>query len=152
MTVRVLLGPRTDWFTATRPGILATGRCVVTTLRSRVGIRLDGSALLRRISAERRSEGVVLGAVQVPAAGTPVIFLADHPAMGGYSVIGVVHPDDLPLAPRPGHTGAVQPCAFRFHPVYKEGPRLTVVGGGPLLHPPSKGSVRTGAPVTRRSR
>jgi len=37
----------------------------------------------------------VLGAIQVPADGQPLIFLADHPPTGGYPVIGVVHPDDL---------------------------------------------------------
>lgn len=41
------------------------------------------------------SEGTVLGAVQVPPHGRPVIFLADHPVTGGYPVIGVVNPDDL---------------------------------------------------------
>ena len=38
---------------------------------------------------------MVLGAVQVPPDGQPVVLLADHPPTGGYPVIGVVHPDDL---------------------------------------------------------
>ena len=38
---------------------------------------------------------MVLGAVQVPPNGQPVVFLADHPTTGGYPVIGVVVPDDL---------------------------------------------------------
>ena len=44
------------------------------------------------------------GALQVPADGRPVLFLADDPATGGYPVVGVVHPDDLWLAAqaRPG--------------------------------------------------
>ena len=37
----------------------------------------------------------MLGAVQVPPDGQPVVLLADHPATGGYPVVGVVHPDDL---------------------------------------------------------
>ncbi|ROT28244.1 biotin-dependent carboxyltransferase family protein [Micromonospora sp. HM5-17] len=98
VTLRVLPGPRADWFTAEAPDILTTGHYVVSTASNRIGIRLDGPALPRRITAELRSEGVVLGAVQVPAAGTPVIFLADHPTVGGYPVFGVVHPDDLPQA------------------------------------------------------
>jgi allophanate hydrolase subunit 2 len=44
---------------------------------------------------ELPSEGMVLGAVQVPPNGQPIVFLADHPTTGGYPVIGVVHPDDL---------------------------------------------------------
>jgi allophanate hydrolase subunit 2 len=33
-----------------------------------------------------------------------VLFLADHPTTGGYPVVGVVHPADIPLAAqaRPG--------------------------------------------------
>lgn len=47
---------------------------------------------------------MVLGAVQVPPDGQPVVFLADHPTTGGYPVIGVVPEADLPAAAqaRPG--------------------------------------------------
>ena len=38
---------------------------------------------------------MVLGAVQVPPNGQPVVFLRDHPTTGGYPVVGVVVPDDL---------------------------------------------------------
>jgi allophanate hydrolase subunit 2 len=38
---------------------------------------------------------MVLGAVQVPPEGRPVVFLSDHPTTGGYPVIGVVHPAAL---------------------------------------------------------
>ena len=62
---------------------------------NRVGLRLQGRAVPRRGAAELPSEGMVLGAVQVPPDGQPVVLLADHPATGGYPVVGVVHPDDL---------------------------------------------------------
>ena len=39
-------------------------------------------------------EGVVLGAVQLPPGGRPVVFLADHPTTGGYPVVAVVDPAD----------------------------------------------------------
>jgi allophanate hydrolase subunit 2 len=47
---------------------------------------------------------VVLGAVQVPPSGQPVLFLADHPVTGGYPVIAVVLDGDIDLAAqaRPG--------------------------------------------------
>jgi allophanate hydrolase subunit 2 len=47
------------------------------------------------VTRELPSEGVVLGAVQVPADGHPLIFLADPPTTGGYPVIGVVDTDTL---------------------------------------------------------
>ena len=66
------------------------------------GARLAGPALTRTKAGELPPEGLVLGAVQVPADGQPLIFLADHPTTGGYPVIGVVD-DVTPLAQaRPG--------------------------------------------------
>jgi allophanate hydrolase subunit 2 len=41
---------------------------------------------------------MVLGAVQVPPDGRPVVFLADHPTTGGYPVVAVVRQADLPAA------------------------------------------------------
>src|SRR5690606_42084462 len=67
---------------------------------NRIGLRTTGPALERARREELPSEGMVLGAVQVPPDGTPVVFLADHPTTGGYPVIAVVHPDDLPAAAR----------------------------------------------------
>jgi allophanate hydrolase subunit 2 len=41
---------------------------------------------------------VVHGAVQVPAGGQPVLFLADHPVTGGYPVVAVVVEADVDRA------------------------------------------------------
>jgi biotin-dependent carboxylase-like uncharacterized protein len=102
------LGPRDDWFTAEAVARLLTEAFTVSPLSNRVGARLAGPALIRAHAGELPSEGVVLGAVQVPADGQPLIFLADHPTTGGYPVIGVVD-DVTPLAQaRPGTT-------VRFH-------------------------------------
>ena len=60
------------------------------TAASRVGVRLDGPQLTRTRQAELPSEGLVIGAVQVPPDGQPVVMLADHPTTGGYPVIAVV--------------------------------------------------------------
>lgn len=48
------------------------------------------------MDSELVSEGVVLGAIQVPRAG-PIVFLNDHPVTGGYPVLGVVFREDLPI-------------------------------------------------------
>ena len=99
LVLGVRRGPRDDWFEAA--GLFAEAY-TVTPLSNRVGCRLAGSALTRTQAGELPSEGVVLGAVQVPADGQPLIFLADHPTTGGYPVIGVVD-DVTPLAQaRPG--------------------------------------------------
>ena len=44
----------------------------------------------RAAGRELPSEGLVLGAVQVPPDGQPVVFGVDHPVTGGYPVVAVV--------------------------------------------------------------
>ncbi len=61
----------------------------------RIALRLAGEPLRRARAGELPSEGLVLGAVQVPPDGQPLVFLADHPTTGGYPVVGVVVPEDL---------------------------------------------------------
>jgi allophanate hydrolase subunit 2 len=91
-------GPRDDWFTPQALRTLATGRYTVSPDSNRIGLRTLGPVLERARSGELPSEGMVLGAVQVPPDGRPVVFLADHPTTGGYPVIGVVAEAALPAA------------------------------------------------------
>jgi biotin-dependent carboxylase-like uncharacterized protein len=103
--LRVLPGPRADWFTADALERLVREPFTVTGDADRVGIRLDGPELERRDPGrELPSEGMVEGALQVPPNGRPVLFLADHPVTGGYPVIAIVAPEDIPAAAqlRPG--------------------------------------------------
>ncbi|MEU4156165.1 biotin-dependent carboxyltransferase family protein [Actinoplanes sp. NPDC026670] len=101
LVLGIRLGPRDDWFES--HGLFGSAY-QISPLSNRVGARLAGKALTRRNVGELPSEGVALGAVQVPADGQPIIFLADHPTTGGYPVIGVVD-DVTPLAQaRPGTT------------------------------------------------
>lgn len=101
IVVRVRFGPRDDWFAD--PSSLTRNKYRLST-SNRIGARLDGPPLARAIPGELPSEGLLPGAVQVPGDGRPIVFLADHPATGGYPVIAVVHPDDLAFVAqaRPG--------------------------------------------------
>lgn len=99
VTLDVVLGPRTDWFTQKGLETLTSQLWQVTPQSSRVGIRLAGEVPLeRKDSAELPSEGTATGAIQVPHSGQPVLFLADHPLTGGYPVIGAVAEYHLDLA------------------------------------------------------
>ncbi|WP_138733000.1 biotin-dependent carboxyltransferase family protein [Modestobacter excelsi] len=95
VTVAVLPGPRADWFGAAGWSGLVGRPWTVSSDSNRVGVRLDGVPLDRLRSGELPSEGMVRGALQVPPAGTPVLFLADHPVTGGYPVIGYVVDADV---------------------------------------------------------
>ncbi|GAB7047669.1 biotin-dependent carboxyltransferase family protein [Catenuloplanes indicus] len=95
LRLRVWPGPRDDWFTADAWRTLLGAGYRVSPQTDRIGARLTGPALTRARDGELPSEGLVLGAIQVPADGQPLIFLADHPTTGGYPVIGVVDPSDV---------------------------------------------------------
>ncbi|MFC3571823.1 biotin-dependent carboxyltransferase family protein [Streptomyces yaanensis] len=98
LVLRVTPGPRDDWFTADAVRTLVTGAYRVSAASNRIGLRTEGPALERARVGELPSEGMVLGAVQVPPDGRPVVFLADHPTTGGYPVIAVVRAADLAAA------------------------------------------------------
>jgi KipI family sensor histidine kinase inhibitor len=96
--LRVHRGPRADWFAADAIDILCDAAWTVGTATDRVGARLEGPEIPRLRSGELPSEGMVVGALQVPPGSGPVLFLADHPVTGGYPVLAVVDPADLWLA------------------------------------------------------
>lgn len=83
LVLRVTLGPRDDWFTEPAVRTLTTRTYRVSAASNRIGLRTEGPSLERAVSGELPSEGMVLGAVQVPPDGRPVVFLADHPTTGG---------------------------------------------------------------------
>jgi len=102
--LRIRSGPRREWFAAGAWTTLLTSAYTVSSDSNRIGVRLTGPVLDRAVHAELPSEPIVLGAIQVPTNGQPLVFLADHPVTGGYPVIGVVHRADIGLAAqlRPG--------------------------------------------------
>lgn len=98
----IVPGPRADWFSEDAMALLLNQSWLVTQQSNRVGLRLQGEQPLARATAfvgrELPSEGTVVGALQIPANGQPVLFLADHPLTGGYPVIACVAPHHLDLA------------------------------------------------------
>lgn len=101
--LRLRLGPREDWF-RDAAATLHGASYAVGADSNRIGLRLEGPPLERVRAGELPSEGMVLGAVQVPPSGQPVVFLHDHPTTGGYPVVGVVRREDLAVCAqaRPG--------------------------------------------------
>jgi KipI family sensor histidine kinase inhibitor len=113
--VRVVPGPREDWFTTASRQAFYAKPYTAQPDSDRTGVRLSGPRLVRRIDAELPTEGMATGAIQVPPAGDPIVLLANHGPTGGYPVIGVVARADLPLLGqlRPGQ-------GVRFVPVTRE--------------------------------
>lgn len=109
----VVPGPRADWFDQDALDSLCSQEWLVTPQSNRVGMRLDGTPLERTREGELPSEGTMAGALQIPPAGLPVLFLADHPITGGYPVIGVVRDEHLDLAAQVPIGGKIR---FRLAP------------------------------------
>jgi KipI family sensor histidine kinase inhibitor len=93
--IRVVLGPQTGAFSTAAQAAWLMQSFGVTAQRDRSGMRLRGPALGHRCDAEILSDGLLPGAVQVPAEGQPIVILADGPTTGGYAKIASVISADL---------------------------------------------------------
>ena len=109
----IVPGPRDDWFDLSELESLCSQEWEVTPQSNRVGMRLAGEPLQRSRDGELPSEGTMAGAIQIPPAGLPVLFLADHPITGGYPVIGVVIDEHLDRAAQVPIGGSIR---FRVSP------------------------------------
>jgi len=104
VVLRYRRGPRDDLFTEEMLNRFGSARWEVTAESNRVGTRLSGPAITTFSTDQLPSEGMMLGSIEMPPSGQPIIFLADHPTTGGYPVIGVVEADDVAVLAqtRPG--------------------------------------------------
>jgi biotin-dependent carboxylase-like uncharacterized protein len=103
--LRIWDGPQHDWFVGGAQCLVQRSWQVTSEL-NRIGMRLEAGDFPRspQWHAQMPSMGLVDGAIQITPAGEPIVMLANRPATGGYPVIAVVEPDDLPLLTqmRPG--------------------------------------------------
>ncbi len=93
--LRVTPGPQADWFSdsALRSFYASTYR--VGEQSNRMGLRLEGVAVSQGETGQMITEGVSLGAIQVPAAGSPIILFVEQQTTGGYPKIANVISADL---------------------------------------------------------
>ena len=92
--VRAMAGPHSDRFDADATRRFFSETFAVEPASDRQGTRLGGVPIAPR-AGELLSCGVVVGAVQVPRGGAPIVLLADHQTTGGYPVIATVIAADL---------------------------------------------------------
>jgi antagonist of KipI len=96
--LRVMPGPQADWFQADALRAIASVSFRISPQSNRMGYRLQGPPLVRAREDELISEPLGIGAIQVPAAGEPILLMADRQTAGGYPKIGYVIAADLPMA------------------------------------------------------
>lgn len=88
-------GPQSDWFSEAAKKVFYESTYRVAEESNRMGIRLQGAAIPAPAGGEMISEGVALGAVQVPEGGQPIILFVEQQTTGGYPKIANVISADL---------------------------------------------------------
>lgn len=96
ITLRTIPGPHQDRFEPESLAAFTESVYQVSSRSDRMGYRLAGPSLAHHNGADLISQGMVLGEVQVPGDGQPIVMMPDHPTTGGYTCIGTVIRHDLP--------------------------------------------------------
>ena len=101
---RVLLGPQHDFFEVETIALFLTTCWRLSAQSDRMAYRLEGPKLAHLSSHDIISDGLAMGAVQVPGDGAPLVLMADRQPTGGYPKIAHVIGADLPALAqkRPG--------------------------------------------------
>jgi biotin-dependent carboxylase-like uncharacterized protein len=122
--LRVIPGPQDHHFTDGGFQTLTSSSYEVTPQCDRMGIRLEGPRIERRLDVEESiiSEGLISGAVQVPGDGKPIIILTEL-VTGGYTKIVTIISTDLPRVAqlKPGNRVKFKPVSIEeAHYLLKE--------------------------------
>jgi biotin-dependent carboxylase-like uncharacterized protein len=93
--IRLLLGPQADYFAPEEIERFLDARWRVGARSDRMAYRLEGPAIRHRQGHDIVSDGVAMGAIQIPGDGAPLALMADRQPTGGYPKIATVIGADL---------------------------------------------------------
>ena len=110
-TVRAILGPQDDRFTAAGIRALFDSRYEVLPQSDRMGSRLRGPRIEHARGHDIISDGIALGSIQVPGDGQPIVLLVDRQSTGGYTKMATICSSDIWRVgqARPGQSIRFQP-------------------------------------------
>jgi allophanate hydrolase subunit 2 len=113
--MRVLPGPQDDYFASDQIELLCSAEWTVSGRSDRMAYILDGPKLQHSKGFNIVSDGIVMGAIQVPGDGRAIVLMADRQPTGGYPKIATVIGADL------GRLAQLRPGArFRFQRASRE--------------------------------
>ncbi len=95
--IHVVLGPQDDYFADEGMATFLSSEYSVDPTSDRMGYRLKGPAISHKGATGIISDGIPLGAVQVPPDRQPIVMMADRQTIGGYPKIATVIGVDIPL-------------------------------------------------------
>jgi KipI family sensor histidine kinase inhibitor len=93
--LRVTRGAQCEWFGDDTWAAMLASTYVVSEESSRMGLRLRGAPLAAARQGSMLTEGVSLGALQVPPDGNPILSFVEHQTTGGYPQVACVITADL---------------------------------------------------------
>jgi len=85
-----------DMFSTKAKDVFFNSEYTITPTSNRMGYRLSGDPIVFE-GTEFISEGIALGAIQIPQNGQPIILMKDRQTIGGYPKMGCVCRKDLNL-------------------------------------------------------
>jgi biotin-dependent carboxylase-like uncharacterized protein len=110
--IRVVLGPQHDYFADDQIAAFLAGPWTVSAKGDRMAYFLEGPRLTHARGYNIVSDGIAMGAIQVPGDGRPIVLMADRQSTGGYPKIATIIGPDL------GRLAQARPgTAFRFEAV-----------------------------------
>lgn len=108
-TIRVVLGPQHDYFADDQIAAFLAGPWSVSARSDRMAYFLDGPRLTHARGFNIVSDGIAMGAIQVPGDGRPIVLMADRQSTGGYPKIATIIGSDI------GRLAQARPgTVFRF--------------------------------------
>ena len=93
--IRINKGLQSSYFSDSTWAAFTSKMFTVSEVFSRMGIRLKGNPIHSSKGNEILTEGIPLGAIQVPGGGEPIISFVEHQTTGGYPKIANVISADL---------------------------------------------------------
>ena len=91
----IIKGLQSNYISKSTWKIFLNQEYIVSNLSNRMGIRLEGNSLKLANKNEIITEGVPLGAIQLPSNGYPIISFVEHQTTGGYPKIANVISSEL---------------------------------------------------------
>ncbi len=93
---RVTPGPQWEHFPESAREAFLSANFRISEQSNRMGIRLTGAPIETVFNGQMTTEGVSLGAIQIPSGGQPIILFVEQQTTGGYPKIANVIAADLP--------------------------------------------------------
>ncbi|HMF06553.1 MAG TPA: biotin-dependent carboxyltransferase family protein [Methylocella sp.] len=93
--LRVVLGPQDDYFTEESLSVFFSNEFALTAMADRMAYYFDGPEIISAKGYDIVSDGIALGAIQIPGDKRPLVLMADRQPTGGYPKLGVVARADI---------------------------------------------------------